>query len=182
MILSEQLSKKIVNIMSDNNIIDSHLDAAYIYCIDFALDLVLLNLSLSVIYVTVLVPTKMLAGGAHAGSTYACCSISYSVYLLCMLLCRLIPGIPILNILVCLVTGIGICALSPVPHKNKKQSYQTKHKIKKYCCFCIGIIYILLSVVLSFCLYRYGNLIMLCLTIVFVNQIIGLFINSGGRK
>lgn len=31
MILSEQLSKKIVNIMSDNNIIDSHLDAAYIY-------------------------------------------------------------------------------------------------------------------------------------------------------
>ena len=90
MILSEQLSKKIVNIMSDNNIIDSHLDAAYIYCIDFALDLVLFNLSiiiigalthnfiLSVIYVTVLVPTKMLAGGAHAGSTYACCSISYS--------------------------------------------------------------------------------------------------------
>lgn len=140
------------------------------------------NFILSVIYVTVLVPTKMLAGGAHAGSTYACCSISYSVYLLCMLLCRLIPGIPILNILVCLVTGIGICALSPVPHKNKKQSYQTKHKIKKYCCFCIGIIYILLSVVLSFCLYRYGNLIMLCLTIVFVNQIIGLFINSGGRK
>lgn len=194
MILSEQLSKKIVNIMSDNNIIDSHLDAAYIYCIDFALDLVLFNLSiiiigalthnfiLSVIYVTVLVPTKMLAGGAHAGSTYACCSISYSVYLLCMLLCRLIPGIPVLNILVCLVTGIGICALSPVPHKNKKQSYQAKHKIKKYCCFCIGIIYILLSVVLSFCLYRYGNLIMLCLTIVFVNQIIGLFINNGGRK
>ena len=76
MILSEQLSKKIVNIMSDNNIIDSHLDAAYIYCIDFALDLVLFNLSiiiigalthnfiLSVIYVTVLVPTKMLPG-AH---------------------------------------------------------------------------------------------------------------------
>lgn len=166
----------------------------YIYCIDFALDLVLFNLSiiiigalthnfiLSVIYVTVLVPTKMLAGGAHAGSTYACCSISYSVYLLCMLLCRLIPGIPVLNILVCLVTGIGICALSPVSHKNKKQSYQAKHKIKKYCCFCIGIIYILLSVVLSFRLYRYGNLIMICLTIVFVNQIIGIFINNGGRK
>ena len=183
MILSEQLSKKIVNIMSDNNIIDSHLDAAVLFNLSIIIIGALThNFILSVIYVTVLVPTKMLAGGAHAGSTYACCSISYSVYLLCMLLCRLIPGIPILNILVCLVTGIGICALSPVPHKNKKQSYQTKHKIKKYCCFCIGIIYILLSVVLSFCLYRYGNLIMLCLTIVFVNQIIGLFINSGGRK
>ena len=52
MILSEQLSKKIVNIMSDNNIIDSHLDAAYIYCIDFALDLV------SVSYTHLTLPTK----------------------------------------------------------------------------------------------------------------------------
>ena len=137
MILSEQLSKKIVNIMSDNNIIDSHLDAAYIYCIDFALDLVLFNLSiiiigalthnfiLSVIYVTVLVPTKMLAGGAHAGSTYACCSISYSVYLLCMLLCRLIPGIPVLNILVCLVTGT---ISSSTQEQEAKLSSKTQNK------------------------------------------------------
>ena len=88
MILSEKASKKIVSIMVTNNKIDNNLSEAYEYCIDFALDLIFFNLSLliaglithnfilSVIYVFMLVPVKMLAGGAHASSPISCFILS----------------------------------------------------------------------------------------------------------
>lgn len=125
MILSERTSKKIVSIMVTNNQIDYNLSEAYEYCIDFALDLIFFNLSLliagfithnfilSVIYVFMLVPVKMLAGGADRIRSKHCCTLL------------------------------------------------------------LVIIFILLIIMVSFHLYRYCNMIMLCSIIIFANQIIG---------
>lgn len=61
-----------------NEIIESQKKDIYFYCLDFALDLILFNCSLlligglldfflpSLVYIIILVPIRMLAGGAHA--------------------------------------------------------------------------------------------------------------------
>ena len=78
MILSKKISKKITDILVTNEIIESQKKDIYFYCLDFALDLILFNCSLlligglldfflpSLVYIIILVPIRMLAGGAHA--------------------------------------------------------------------------------------------------------------------
>lgn len=185
MILSEKASKKIVSIMVTNNKIDNNLSEAYEYCIDFALDLIFFNLSLliaglithnfilSVIYVFMLVPVKMLAGGAHASSPISCFILSWSIYTTCILLCHVIPDVRILNLIIYSLAGIGICMLAPVEHKNKHYSGADRIRSKHCCTLLLVIIFILLIIMVSFHLYRYCNMIMLCSIIIFANQIIG---------
>lgn len=84
MILSKKISKKITDILVTNEIIESQKKDIYFYCLDFALDLILFNCSLlliggllglflpSLVYIIILVPVRMLAGGAHAKSPYSC--------------------------------------------------------------------------------------------------------------
>ena len=84
MILSKKISKKITDILVTNEIIESQKKDIYFYCLDFALDLILFNCSLlligglldfflpSLVYIIILVPIRMLAGGAHAKSPYSC--------------------------------------------------------------------------------------------------------------
>ena len=93
MILSKKISKKITDILVTNEIIESQKKDIYFYCLDFALDLILFNCSLlligglldfflpSLVYIIILVPIRMLAGGAHAKSPYSCFLLSYSIYI-----------------------------------------------------------------------------------------------------
>lgn len=92
MILSKKISKKITDILVTNEIIESQKKDIYFYCLDFALDLILFNCSLlligglldfflpSLVYIIILVPIRMLAGGAHAKSPYSCFLLSYSLF------------------------------------------------------------------------------------------------------
>lgn len=146
MILSEKASKKIVSIMVTNNKIDNNLAEAYEYCIDFALDLIFFNLSL------------LIAG-----------FITHNF----ILLCHVIPDVRILNIIIYSLAGIGICMLAPVEHKNKHYSGADRIRSKHCCTLLLVIIFILLIIMVSFHLYRYCNMIMLCSIIIFANQIIG---------
>ena len=146
MILSEKASKKIVSIMVTNNQIDYNLSEAYEYCIDFALDLIFFNLSL------------LIAG-----------LITHNF----ILLCHVIPDVRILNIIIYSLDGIGICMLAPVEHKNKHYSGADRIRSKHCCTLLLVIIFILLIIMVSFHLYRYCNMIMLCSIIIFANQIIG---------
>lgn len=139
--------------MVTNNKIDNNLAEAYEYCIDFALDLIFFNLSLliagfithnfilSVIYVFMLVPVKMLAGGAHASSPISCFILSWSIYTTCILLCHVIPDVRILNIMIYSLAGIGICILAPVEHKNKHYSGADRIRSKHCCTLLLVIIF-----------------------------------------
>ena len=89
MILSKKISKKITDTLVTNEIIESQKKEIYFYCLDFALDLILFNCSLlliggllnlflpSFVYIVILVPVRMLAGGAHAKSPYSCFLIPF---------------------------------------------------------------------------------------------------------
>ena len=156
MILSKKASKKIVSIMVTNNQIDNNLSAAYEYCIDFALDLIFFNLSLLI-----------------AGIITHNFILSWSIYTTCILLCHVIPDVRILNLIIYSLAGIGICMLAPVEHKNKHYSGADRIRSKHCCTLLLVIIFILLIIMVSFHLYRYCNMIMLCSIIIFANQIIG---------
>ena len=94
MILSKKISKKITDTLVTNEIIEPQKEGIYFYCLDFSLDLILFNCSLlliggllglflpSLVYIIILVPVRMLAGGAHAKSPYSCFLLSYSIYFL----------------------------------------------------------------------------------------------------
>ena len=85
MILSKKISKKITDTLVTNEIIEPQKEGIYFYCLDFSLDLILFNCSLlliggllglflpSLVYIIILVPVRMLAGGAHAKSPPASC-------------------------------------------------------------------------------------------------------------
>ena len=149
MILSEKASKKIVSIMVTNNKIDNNLSAAYEYCIDFALDLIFFNLSLliagfithyfilSVIYVFMLVPVKMLAGGAHASSPISCFILSWSIYTTCILLCHVLPDVRILNIMIYSLAGIGNVYLPQLSTKTNIIQAPTESEANIAAHFCL---------------------------------------------
>ena len=149
MILSKKISKKITDILVTNEIIESQKKDIYFYCLDFALDLILFNCSLlligglldfflpSLVYIIILVPILMLAGGAHAKSPYSCFLLSYSIYFLTLFLSRLpyliMPGLYIL--LISLLTGGWLqlemhTSTTPLPKEQKS---------KKYCSFCYSL-------------------------------------------
>ena len=125
MILSKKISKKITDTLVTNEIIEPQKEGIYFYCLDFSLDLILFNCSLlliggllglflpSLVYIIILVPVRMLAGGAHAKSPYSCFLLSYSIYFLTLFLSRLpyliMPGLYILliSLLTLIIWGAG---------------------------------------------------------------------------
>lgn len=150
MILSKKISKKITDTLVTNKIIESQKKDIYLYCLDFALDLILFNCSLlligelldlflpSLVYIVILVPVRMLAGGAHAKSPYSCFLLSYSIYFLTLFLSRLpyliMPGLYIL--LISLLTLI-IWGLAPVENAHKHYTAAERTKNQKNIIFSV---------------------------------------------
>ena len=144
MILSKKISKKITDTLVTNEIIEPQKEGIYFYCLDFSLDLILFNCSLlliggllglflpSLVYIIILVPVRMLAGGAHAKSPYSCFLLSYSIYFLTLFLSRLpyliMPGLYIL--LISLLTLI-IWGLAPVGKCTQALHHCRKNKNQK---------------------------------------------------
>ena len=185
-----------------NEIIESQKKDIYFYCLDFALDLILFNCSLlligglldfflpSLVYIIILVPIRMLAGGAHAKSPYSCFLLSYSIYFLTLFLSRLpyliMPGLYIL--LISLLTLI-IWVLAPVETTYKHYTTDERTKIKKILFFLLFFIYAFAVLMLSWKQQLYYHMILICLCIVLINQCIArclnhrtLHVSRGGNK
>lgn len=185
MILSEKLGRKISYTLASNNVIEPELCDAYSYCLSFAFDTFLFNISiiiaggithnllLSITFILTLVPLKMLAGGAHAASPFSCTIISYAVPIFCIAGSRLLPMIPCFNLIGCLASGIGISILAPVSHPNKTYSSENELKAKKLCVLIVIALYIFMIFMLLFDKSNYANMITLCMLIVFINQLAG---------
>lgn len=201
MIFSKKISKKITDTLVTNEIIESKKKAIYFYCLDFALDLILFNCGLlliggvlglflpSLVYIIILVPVRMLAGGAHAKSPYSCFLLSYSIYFLTLFLSRLpyliMPGLYIL--LISLLT-VMIWVLAPVETTHKHYTDAEKTKIKKKLFFLLFFIYAFAVLMLSWKQSFYQHLILICLCIVLINQCIArcmnhrtLHVSRGGK-
>ena len=190
MILSKKISKKITDTLVTNEIIESQKKEIYFYCLDFALDLILFNCSLlligglldfflpSLVYIIILVPVRMLAGGAHAKSPYSCFLLSYSIYFLTLFLSRLpyliMPGL--YTLLISMLT-VMIWVLAPVGNAHKNYTTAEKTKIKKILFFLLFFIYAFAVLMLSWKQSFYQHLILICLCIVLINQSIASCLN-----
>ena len=202
MILSKKISKKITDTLVTNEIIESQKKEIYFYCLDFALDLILFNCSLlliggllnlflpSFVYIVILVPVRMLAGGAHAKSPYSCFLLSYSIYFLTLFLSRLpyliMPGL--YTLLISMLT-VMIWVLAPVGNAHKHYTDAEITKIKKKIFFLLFFIYAFAVLMLSWEQQIYYHIILICMCIVLINQCIARCLNhrtlhvlKGGKK
>ena len=202
MILSKKISKKITDTLVTNEIIESQKKEIYFYCLDFALDLILFNCSLlliggllnlflpSFVYIVILVPVRMLAGGAHAKSPYSCFLLSYSIYFLTLFLSRLpyliMPGL--YTLLISMLT-VMILVLAPVGNAHKHYTDAEIKKIKKKIFFLLFFIYAFAVLMLSWEQQIYYHIILICMCIVLINQCIArclnhrtLHVSKGGKK
>ena len=187
MIISNYVSKRIVNILSTQNIIESEETIFYEYCFDFTLDILLFSTNIflfgafiempiqSLVIIFTLMPTKMLAGGAHANSIHICSLISYFVVFIIFYLTKLPSAIPLeYNIIFNIIISIAIMIMAPVDHPNKRFSPEKKKKIKLMCAAYIMVINAIYVLVLYFNYYMYLKPMTLCLITIAINQIIGI--------
>lgn len=96
--------------------------------------------------------------------------IDFALDLIFFNLSLLIAGLITHNFI---LSVIYVFMLAPVEHKNKHYSGADRIRSKHCCTLLLVFIFILLIIMVSFHLYRYCNMIMLCSIIIFANQIIG---------
>ena len=192
MYITDKLSNSLCDKLMKHEIITKETFVYYQYSFDFVLDLFTFNISLivlgfllgvpflSVLYILTLTPLKMLAGGAHAWSRVSCSIISYSVFLFTILLIQyqVILLKPISAIIIYISSIALIIFFTPVDCKNKRIPRNKRMLFKKRC----FVICFFLSVVFTyFVIYDcsdFMSLMTVCVTIIFINQVIGGIINK----
>lgn len=195
MSLAHRISIKIVNYMAENNIIPINEIDFYIYSYEFVLDLLIFNLSvivlgfliggplLALLYIITLIPTKMLSGGAHAGSRGMCSVISYAVTIAVLLAVRIpIQWNTLVFLIIFLLCICSIIIFSPVETPNKKFSAERKKLLKKYCFFYSLFLILVYIIFLYKNFTQYIFLMTLCVIIIAVNQYIGIMINRKSEE
>lgn len=109
-------------------------------------------------------PLRKIAGGYHADTLFGCNLVTFSTYILDLLIIRKMINyisIQVFSIL-CFVTIVLIFCFAPVDHKNLKFSYERQAKAKKY-----GRIIILsLVLILNIIIYKVGAINILSFSII----------------
>lgn len=195
MLLSQIISEKITVVLIKNEILEPSKKDIYCYCFDFALDLIMFNLSIlligalrgflfpSLVYIMTLVPIRMLAGGAHTRSRYSCFFLSYLIYFIILYLSQIPFQIkPMIYFAIISVIIIFIWLLAPVETENKHFSKSERKRIKKYLLILLLVIYAFAILMLSWKQQIYHKLILICLCTVFINQCIALYKNHRGES
>lgn len=194
MIICKKIGDTFAQSMVDNNQISLEDREVYSYCVEYALDLVCFNGSLllmgvvlhnflnSVIYLLTLVPLKMMADGAHANSRKMCSLISYSVFFMVLLLSQVSVGNYYILQFILFLLLIGVVIMTPVEHPDQSFSLRQRKRLKTiatiYSCFLFGMSLFLLE----FAQVKYCVTLVLCVLVVFSNQIIGILLYKSWRK
>lgn len=185
MILSKKISKSITSELYKNKIIDDTNKEYYSYCFDYIIENIIYYLSLIVIgcfsahlipallYIMIMMPLKMLAGGAHAKSPGSCTVISYSVYIFSLFLSDILSLSTFTMIIAFFISCICISILSPVEHPNKRFNAEKRIKLKRACRFFLMLVCFLFVIMIKLNKVLYSNIILICVMIVTINQIIG---------
>lgn len=188
--ISNTAAVHITDYFTETGIIDKTNKESYIYCFEYAIDMILFPLTLiflgfifnkfipSVIFCAILIPLKMLAGGAHASTRIKCSIISYGISVVTLLNYNTLHIFPLTLLIICYILCFGtITFLAPVDHKNNKFSTETKHKLQKYCFIYLCMLSIIYILFVYNDLPQYYLMINACTLIVAANQIIGKFTN-----
>lgn len=185
MIISKKISESMISELCHSKRIDAKYADAYQYTLEQLFDILIFHTSLlfigmllrclpaTCIYILVITPTKMLAGGAHAGSRGMCSLISYSVYFFVIIIC---PSVPVPSSVACVLLipiVFMIVFLTPVDHPNKMFLPHQRSKMK-----CFILIYLSVLTIIGVGLAITDRTVPLrtvffSLFIVLINQLIG---------
>ena len=188
MIISNIISNKISERLNRIGVIDTKHYEAYRFSIELTLDFILYHgiilligivlgrWQLSLIYISTLSIVKMFAGGAHARSQLMCSIISFTVFFLCLFMGPSINLPGLICVIFELLLSAGIIFLAPVEHPNKRFSKNRKNKIRKILLIYLAAIHIISTILYFTDLLPLVNMIVLCLLIVLLNQVIGLYL------
>ncbi len=196
MYIAYQTSRKLCTILVDNHIIPPENSKYYLYCFEFVFDNILFNAFLfllgilltvplqAVVYIITIVPIKMFAGGAHAGSRIKCSAISLTVFLLILYMTNLFAG-GISTGLIHLVFFLSLALtvfMAPVDTRNKRIPADQCRQYKKKCFLCCLFV-IAIYAVLQYYKYRECYfLTAICMMTVTLNQITGILINAHSEE
>lgn len=200
MYITFKISEKICTVLTENQIIVPEDNPFYLYCFDFVLDNLFFNTALfllgvllgvplqAAIYIITMVPVKMFAGGAHAGSRIKCSVVSFSVFLSILFLTDQLAAFTATGIVnwIFFLSLFMILIMAPVDTQNKRipagQRMQYKQKCLLCCLFTTSV-----YVVLQYFKYRECYfLVSFCMVAVAFNQTLGMISNAyhkrGGRS
>lgn len=163
----------------------------YAYCFGFLADLIVYNLSIlligavlgrfqiALLYILIMSPTKMLAGGVHAPTPLICDLVSYGAFLTVILtvprIATQIP--PFLLLSIYFLCYIFIILLSPVSTKNKRYTEAQKRRLKKYCFLYLTAVSILYLIFFANQMPVHCGIFSACAAIILANQILGIIVN-----
>lgn len=188
---TDSMCSYVADCLTETGIIRENEKEIYSYCFGFLADLIFYNISVLIIggflgnfqiaflYILVMSPTKMMAGGMHAPTPLICDIISYSVSLSVIVFTpKIAPQIPPLYLLsVYLICYIFIIILSPVGTKNKRYNKVQKVNLKKYCFLYLSAISLIYLIFFINKMSAYYGIISTCTAIILINQVIGIIIN-----
>ena len=188
--ISNTAAIHITDYFIETGIINTKDQASYIYCFEYAIDTILFPLTLlvfgiifnrfipSFLFCIIIIPLKMMVGGAHASTRIRCSIISYTLFIVTLFNYKLLNIFPLTFLAICYIMCCTIVVLlSPVDHKNNRLSYAIKSKLKKLCFSFLCFISILYALFIYNEMPQYYLMINACLLIVPTNQIIGKLTN-----
>lgn len=194
MSFSQIISKKLVCSLEKENFIARNEMEIYMYCFDYLIEIICYTLgffligcfthrlTVSLLFLFVLLPLRAFGGGIHASSSQVCSFISILLYLFIIIFSPVItPIFSKLWILLFLFAIITILLLAPVETKNRPINMQKRIFLKRNC-----HLLCLFYIILFGCFYRfkeplhYGTLA-LCVIAAALSILLG-FIQNTFRK
>lgn len=193
MVISYYISKKLTDLFFDLHIIEESNMESYQFCFEYTFDIIIYNTSLVVIglllhdtlaatiYMLIMLLLKTTAGGAHAKSRLHCSILSYGLFFITILSSNYIHFFscysntysPIMMIYLGIISAI-IVILAPVNHPNKHFYGKRRMTLKKLCLLFLIVIISLYLLLYHFKQERLCTIILMCLSAIFINQLIGL--------
>lgn len=196
MYIAYQTSRKLCTILADNHVISPENNKFYLYCFEFVLDNILFNAFLfllgvllsvplqAVVYIITMIPMKMFAGGAHAGSRIKCSVISLSVFLLILYMTNRFAGAisPGTIHLVFFLSLALTVFMAPVDTRNKRIPANQRRQYKKNCFLCCLFVFAIYAVLQYYKCRECYFLTAICMMTVTLNQITGILINAHSEE
>ncbi len=188
---TDSMCDYVAECLSESGTIKESEKEIYSYCFGFLADLIFYNLSIlligtilgnfqaALLYISIMSPTKMLAGGVHAPTPLICDIVSYGVFLTVMLsVPQIAPQLPpFLLLSLYFICYIFIILLAPVSTKNKRYTETQKKRLKKYCFLYLTAISILYLILFARQKSVCCGVLSACSAIILANQIIGILVN-----
>jgi len=188
---TDSMCNYVADCLTETGMIRENEKEIYSYCFGFLADLIFYNISvlliggilgnfqLACLYILVMSPTKMLAGGMHAPTPFICDIISYSVSLSVITFTpKIVSQIPPFFLLSAyVICYIFIPILSPVGTKNKRYDKIQKAKLKRYCFLYLSAITLLYLIFFINKMSAYYGIISICTAIILFNQLIAIITN-----